>query len=224
MVSPEGHKLSSAINFSFKATNSDSEYEALFNGLHLALEMKVENLNVFSDSSLVVFQVNGGYQSRGPRTELYYKFVSGLIKKFKEVIIEQVPRVDNAGADALAKMGSQREATMLGVIHLKIQMRPSIHEEVVMTLNAPSPTWMTSVWAYVILPNDPKETRRVRYKSARYVIYDDVLYMRGFNTHLLKCIDGDECNYILREVHEGIYGNHSGGSSLAQKILRHGYY
>ena len=41
---------------------------------------------------------------------------------------------------------------------------------------------------------------------------------------MLKCIDGDECNYILREVHEGICGNHSGGSSLAQKILRQGYY
>ena len=50
----------------------------------------------------------GGYQTRGPRMELYYKFVSGLIKRFNEVIIEQVPRADNAGADALAKMGSQR--------------------------------------------------------------------------------------------------------------------
>ena len=51
----------------------------------------------------------GGFQTRGPRTELYYKFVCGLIKKFKEVIIKQVPRADNAGADALAKLGSQRE-------------------------------------------------------------------------------------------------------------------
>ena len=64
LVSPEGHKLSSAIHFSFKAINNDAEYEALINGLQLALEMKVEKLNMFSDSSLVVFQVNGGYQTR----------------------------------------------------------------------------------------------------------------------------------------------------------------
>ena len=130
--------------------------------------------------TLVVFQVNGGFQTRGPRTELYYKFVCGLTKKFKEVIIAQVSRADNAGADALAKLGSQREAILLGVIPLKIQIRPSIHEEVVMNLSAPIPTWMTPVWAYVkegILPNDPKEARRVRYKSARYVIYDDVLHL-----------------------------------------------
>ena len=91
-----------------------------------------------------------------------------------------------------------------------------------MTLTTPSPTWMTPVWAYIkegILPKDPKEAQRVKYKSARYMIYDDVLYMRGFNIPLLKCIDGDECNYILREVHEGFCGNHSGGGSLAQKIL-----
>ena len=28
----------------------------------------------------------------------------------------------------------------------------------------------------------------------------------------------------MREVHEGICGNHSGGASLAHKILRQGYY
>ena len=217
LVSPEGHKLSSAIHFSFWAINNEAEYEALINGLQLALEMKVENLNVFNDSSLVVFQVNRGYQTRVPRTELYYKFMNGLIKRVKEVIIEQVPRADNVGADALAKMGSQREATMLGVILLKIQIRPSIHEKVVITLNVPSLTWMTPVWAYVkegVLPNDPKEAQRVRYKLAGYMIYDDVLYKRGFNTLLLKCIDGDECNYILHEVHDGICGNHSGGGGV----------
>ena len=33
LVSPEGHKLSSAVHFPFKATNNDAEYEALINGL-----------------------------------------------------------------------------------------------------------------------------------------------------------------------------------------------
>ena len=41
LISPEGHKLSSAFHFYSKATNNDAEYEALINGLQLALEMKV---------------------------------------------------------------------------------------------------------------------------------------------------------------------------------------
>ena len=117
------------------------------------------------------------------------------------------------GADALAKMGSQRKVTMLGVIPVTIQRRPSMIEEVVMSINVSIPTWMTLVWTYVkegILPDDPKEARRAGYKSARYMIYDDILYGRGFNTSLLKCIYENEFDYILREVHEGIYDNHSG--------------
>lgn len=86
---------------------------------------------------------------------------------------------------------------------------------------------MTPIWEYVkngALPQDKNEARKIKYQAARYVIYDEVLYRRGFNTPLLRCVDGEECTYILREVHEGICGNHSGGSSLAQKILRQGYY
>ena len=54
LVIHKGHKLSNAIHFPFWAINNDSEYETLINGLKLALKIKVENLNVFSDSSLVV--------------------------------------------------------------------------------------------------------------------------------------------------------------------------
>ncbi|KAL2492126.1 Integrase H2C2 domain-containing protein [Abeliophyllum distichum] len=41
---------------------------------------------------------------------------------------------------------------------------------------------------------------------------------------LLRCVRVNEADYILREVHEGICGNHSGGLALAQKILKQGYF
>ena len=41
---------------------------------------------------------------------------------------------------------------------------------------------------------------------------------------LLKCVTPSEVNYIMREIHEGTCGNHAGGSSLAFKALRQGYY
>lgn len=70
MISPEGHHLCGAIHLDFKATNTNAEYEALIAGLRLALEMKIENLNVFSGSMLVMYQVNGGFQARGSRIEV----------------------------------------------------------------------------------------------------------------------------------------------------------
>ena len=40
----------------------------------------------------------------------------------------------------------------------------------------------------------------------------------------LKCVKEDEAKYILEEVHEGIYGDHTGPRSLVSKIIRMGYF
>ncbi|XP_074342668.1 uncharacterized protein LOC141680303 [Apium graveolens] len=189
LVSPEGHHLMSAIHFKFYATNNDVEYEALINGLKIALEMGVRNLIARSDSELVVNQ-------------------------FREVRLECVPREKNSNADALDKMGSQQEVVLLGSILLEIQEIHSIPDiEAMQVDEAPKETWMTPLLAYIhkgTHPEDKFKARRLRYQAAKYVVYDEVLYNRGFNQPLLRCVDEEEGNYILREVHEGICGNHSG--------------
>ena len=40
----------------------------------------------------------------------------------------------------------------------------------------------------------------------------------------LRCLQPDEPDYVMRQIHEGVCGNHSGKWSLAQKALRQGYY
>ena len=75
LVSPEGHRLLSAIHFTFKISNDDAEYEALIGGLRLAIEMKVKKLIVKSDSMLVIEHVKGGFQTKGPKKALYLKYV-----------------------------------------------------------------------------------------------------------------------------------------------------
>ncbi|XP_072094212.1 uncharacterized protein [Arachis hypogaea] len=47
---------------------------------------------------------------------------------------------------------------------------------------------------------------------------------RGFSRPLLKCLDRKKADIALAEAHEGICGIHSGARSLAQKILRAGFY
>ena len=74
------------------------------------------------------------------------------------------------------------------------------------------------------LPDNKTEARILRLKAARYVIYDNKLYMRGYSMSLLKYVTRFEENYIIREIHEGICGNHTKGQSLAFKALRQGYY
>ncbi|XP_019265888.1 PREDICTED: uncharacterized protein LOC109243413 [Nicotiana attenuata] len=47
---------------------------------------------------------------------------------------------------------------------------------------------------------------------------------RMFDGPLAICLGPGDTKYVLREVHEGTYGNHSGTESLVQKVIRDGYY
>ena len=82
---------------------------------------------------------------------------------------------------------------------------------------------MDPIWDYlleVLLPRDPKEASKLRSRSARFTIHRGSLYKRGFSIPILKCIAGEDANYVLREVHEGLCGNHIGARSLVGKVLR----
>ena len=50
-----------AIRIGFKATNNEAEYEALLAGLRVVAELGMESLNAFSNSQLMVNQVQGDY-------------------------------------------------------------------------------------------------------------------------------------------------------------------
>ena len=86
---------------------------------------------------------------------------------------------------------------------------------------------MDLIWDYLVdgtFPIDPKEALKLRNRLARFAIHRGTLYRRGFSTPILKCVGKEDTNYVLREMHEGICGNHIEDRSLAAKTLRQGYY
>ena len=74
------------------------------------------------------------------------------------------------------------------------------------------------------LPKDKMEARKIQIRAARFVVIDDMLYRRGYSLPYLRCASSEEANYVLREIHKGICGNHTGARSLARKVLRARYY
>ena len=87
--------------------------------------------------------------------------------------------------------------------------------------------WMALIISYLKdrkLSERKDEARKLRPRAARYVLMDKVLYKRGFSQPYLRCLVPDEANYVLREVHEGACGNHSGARSLIHKVVCAGYY
>ncbi|XP_058746759.1 uncharacterized protein LOC131619709 [Vicia villosa] len=66
---------------------------------------------------------------------------------------------------------------------------------------------------------DRKTLKRL---SAKFFIAGGVLYKRNFDSVLLRCVDRHEAAKIMQEVHEGSFGTHASGHTMARKILRAG--
>ena len=82
------------------------------------------------------------------------------------------------------------------------------------------PSWMGLIVTYPKTgeqPKDQTEALILQLKAARYVVYDNKLYKRGYYIPLLKCVTLSKEKYIMREIHEGICGNHDVGQSLLAK-------
>ncbi|XP_074290384.1 uncharacterized protein LOC141617109 [Silene latifolia] len=76
--SPQGDLITQAIRCEFKATNNEIEYEALILGMQLALELGVRNLQIFSDSLLIVNHVNDELIARDSKMVAYLKVAKEL--------------------------------------------------------------------------------------------------------------------------------------------------
>ena len=73
-------------------------------------------------------------------------------------------------------------------------------------------------------PSDQSEAKRLKHRSRDFVIIDGQLYKKGIRQPMLKCITEAEGIELLREVHRGICGSHSGPRALAAKVIRQGFY
>ena len=75
-----------------------------------------------------------------------------------------------------------------------------------------------------MLPEDHNASQRLKVRSPHFVLIRDVLYKRGFSHPYLRCLVPNEVDYVMREVHKRIYGNHSAARLLVHKLIRVGYY
>ena len=145
------------------------------------------------------------------------------MKRFEEANFVQIPREENVETDTIAKEASTNESMDE---FDEIQYMPSIDIPEVQQVKSRG-NWMTLIVSYLKderLPEEKDEAKKLRVRSARYVLMDEVLYKRSFYQPCLRFLAPDEANYVLREVHEGAYGNHSGARSLVHKVVRVGYY
>jgi hypothetical protein len=55
-------------------------------------------------------------------------------------------------------------------------------------------------------------------------LVNDVLFRKNFDNVLMHCLERDEVEKVLFELHAGEAGGHFGGDTTSHKVLRAGYY
>jgi len=89
--------------------------------------------------------------------------------------------------------------------------------------NRVEPSWMDPIMLFLkkdILPEDKSEVDKLRRKAPRFWLSEDQkLYKRSFSRLYLLCIHLEVSKLLLKELHEGIYGSHTGGRSLSHRVL-----
>jgi ribonuclease HI len=231
LITPDKEEIAVALKLDFPTTNNEAEYKAVIAGLSLAEHLGAKNLEVRSDSQVVVGHIQGGSEAKGEKMIKYLAKVLGFWHRFERVVVTQILRAENGRADALAWLGSATDEMISASKHRVIILyKPSVEDaRSVMQIDDAYviPEWARYVIEYLKngqLPNDKKEARKIRMQLARYTLVGNILYRRGYSLPLLKCLSATEAMYMLKEIHEGVCGSHLGGRMLAHKAVRDGYY
>ena len=180
LQSLERDRLKHKVHLHYQTTNIEVEYKALLKGLELAKSVEAKSILVLGDSQLIIGQVNGIYEAKEEQMRKYLTRVMRLMKRFEEATFVQIPREENTEADTLAKEASANEATNE---FDEVQYIPSIDIPEVQQVES-GENWMTPIVSYLKdrqLPKEKDKARKLRVRSARYVLINKVLYKRGFS-------------------------------------------
>jgi ribonuclease HI len=233
-ISPLGKHLRYVLRLHFPASNNVAEYEALVNGLRIAIELGVRRLDAHGDSQLVIDQVMKNSHYRDPKMEAYCDEVWCLEDKFFRLELNHIARRYNETADELAKIASGRTTVPPDVFSRDLH-QPSVKtddmpepEKVSALPEAPSAPegealrveeerngvppnrdWQTPYLQYLHrgeLPLDRAEARRLAWRAKSFVLLGDgkELYHRNPSGILQRCISIAEGQELLQEIHSGL--------------------
>uniref|UniRef100_A0A2N9FR05 Uncharacterized protein n=1 Tax=Fagus sylvatica TaxID=28930 RepID=A0A2N9FR05_FAGSY len=150
-------------------------------------------------------QTNGEWQARDPKLIPYQRYISRLIPKFKYVTFTYTPRAHNHFADALATLASL----------IKLVEGDDVRPLRIETRDIP---------AYCVCIEECMNVEAEIDDKPCSFLSGEILYKRTHDATLLRCVDAEEANRLIQEMHAGLMGAHANGPFLARKIMRAGYY
>ncbi len=98
----KGKVIAKVGEFLGETTNNVAEYRALLRGLREARARRADDLEIRTDSDLLVRQINGSYRVKSPHLIPLHREALEALEALRRWRIQHVPRGRNAAADALA--------------------------------------------------------------------------------------------------------------------------
>ncbi|MBC8481789.1 MAG: phosphoribosylglycinamide formyltransferase [Planctomycetes bacterium] len=108
-----GNQLYAAGIYLGKNTNNFAEYSAIVKSLETASEIGAEKIRLYSDSELLVRQINGQYKVKSQTLRPLYTQVMELLSGFGGWSVEHVYREGNEFADELVNMALDKKADVI---------------------------------------------------------------------------------------------------------------
>ncbi|CAM8912699.1 unnamed protein product [Rhodiola kirilowii] len=237
-VSPENHLLPFSFTLTQLCSNNMAEYQALLLGLQMARQIRIDEMDIYGDSQLVINQVLGEYEVRKDDLIPYHRHATQLLNEFDSISIGHVPRSANKLADALANLAANlalgAEETMSIPVCNRWVVPPLEENEenmessnVVYAYEIEREDWRQPIIDFLDhqkLPTDPRHKVEIRRRAPRFIHYKGTLYRRSFLGQWLRCLNEEEAVEVMQEAHAGICGAHQSGPKLYDRVKRMGYY
>jgi ribonuclease HI len=188
LISPQGSNCEFSIPIEKTSTNNQAEYQAVLKGIKLLREVNAEVVEIFADAQLVINQLAGEYECKDDILRVYHEECLQLLREFKIVRLEHIPKIHNSEANRLAQGASG--------------YRP------ILTVELSAEDWRKEIINYLKDPSK-KVDKQLRYRAIKYVLLEDELYYRTIDGVLLKCLGKEEAKILMGEIlHKGVYGAH----------------
>jgi ribonuclease HI len=147
LISPQGANYEFSIPIEKTSTNNQAEYQAMLKGMKLLREVNAE-VEIFGDSQLVINQLAGEYECKNDILRIYHEECLRLLREFKIVKLEHIPKCHNSEANQLAQGVSG--------------YRP------ILTMELPAEDWRKEIVDYLKDPSK-KVDKQLRYRAIKYV-------------------------------------------------------
>ena len=126
LISAKRITIEKSLKLGFSAINNEAEYKALLEVMSMVQKLDGKAVNMFSDSRVVVDQVNGELEARDERMQEYLDQAKCLRSCFDSFSLLHIPRSGNTHVDSLAMLATSSTQGLPRVILVEDLYKPSV--------------------------------------------------------------------------------------------------